>query len=610
MPKIRLLEQSAIDKIAAGEVVERPASVVKELVENAIDAGASAVTVEIKDGGISFIRITDNGCGIDKDEISMAFLRHSTSKIQTAEDLARVSSLGFRGEALSSIAAVSKIELITRPASSMMGTRFLMEGSKEVKSEDVGAPEGTTFLVRDLFYNTPARQKFLKTPQTEASYISDFMERLALSRPDISFQFIVNGQPKLTTSGNGELKEVVYRVYGRDIAANLIEVHAQNESMTIDGFLGKPLISRGNRNFESCFINGRYIRSNLLAKAVEDAYRLHLMQRQYPFAVLNLKIDTSLIDVNVHPAKMELRFSNGREVYEFVTETVSEHLSHRELIPEASVGPEPAKKSKKSGAKEQKNMPLPEPFEKKRRSRLREESANAVMTTPDDKTVTEKMIPKPPEGEQLTLRETFAYEKQFLERESRASHRIIGQLFDTYWLIEFEDKLFIIDQHAAHEKVLFERMMRDFERKEFTSQQLSPPMVVSLNMAEEGLLKKYQEEFKRLGYEITPFGGKEYAVCAVPGNLYGLNEKHIFLEMLDALTEEGGAKTGDAVIEKIASMSCKAAVKGNQRLSRAEVEKLIEELLSCENPYQCPHGRPTIISMTRYELEKKFKRIV
>lgn len=601
MAEIHLLEQSTIDKIAAGEVVERPASVVKELVENAIDAQATAITVEIKEGGISFIRITDNGCGIPKEEIALAFLRHSTSKIRSVEDLVTVTSLGFRGEALSSIAAVSQVELITKTQEALLGCRYVIEGSEEKSLEEIGAPNGTTFLVRNLFYNTPARQKFLKTPQTEASHISSLMEHLALSHPDISFRFIVNGQTKLSTSGNGKQKEIIYHIYGRDIAANLIEIHQNYENISIDGFLGKPIISRGNRNFETFFINGRYIKSQLISKAIEDAYKNHLMQHQYPFTVLNITVNTELLDVNVHPTKMELRFDNGPEIYKNIQQTVAEGLTHRDFIPEVILteNEEPLKPSPK---------PLPKP-------------------SPEPSVQRKESVPKPPEPfetvrireleqrttappKQLKIEESSVYEQHFLEEASKPKHRIIGQVFSTYWLVEFDEKLFIIDQHAAHEKVLFERMMRNFRKKEFTSQQISPPMVISLNMREEELLQKFLPEFQRLGYQIESFGGSEYSICAVPANLYQINEKHLFLEMLDDLSEETGLKTSDAILEKVASMSCKAAVKGNQRLSLAEMDYLIGELLECENPYQCPHGRPTIISMTKYELEKKFKRIV
>ena len=636
--QISVLDQSTIDKIAAGEVVERPSSVVKELVENAIDAGASAITVEIKEGGTTFIRITDNGAGIDKEQVPLAFLRHATSKIRKVEDLSLISSLGFRGEALSSIAAVSRVELITKPHEQLIGVRYQIEGGMEKGMEEIGAPDGTTFLIRDLFYNTPARAKFLKTPTTEAGYISSFIEQLALSHPHISFKYMQNGQTKLHTSGNNNLKEAIYQIYGRDITRELIEIHTKDrdETIRIDGFIGKPVISRGNRNFENYFINGRYIKSGLIAKAIEDGYKSYMMQHKYPFTLFYVQMDGEAVDVNVHPTKMELRFSDGKGVYEFLYESLKEALEHKEFIPEVSV--EDQDSLKKSQTTTQPRVKAPEPFETKRvekeqnrseqskennkdrilpeqekgtseqEQKLSEQTKAIPDETPDkEKAVMENL---PLTGEQLTLREMPEYGGQFLTQEAKAKHRIIGQVFDTYWLGQFEDKLFIIDQHAAHEKVLFERTMASLEKKEYTSQQLSPPMVVSLNMREEQLLKKYLSEFERLGYEIESFGGKEYAVCAVPGNLYYLNQQQLFIEMLDSLNEESGAKTSDAIIEKIATMSCKAAVKGNQHLQKAEMEHLIEELLNCENPYQCPHGRPTIISMSRYELEKKFKRIV
>jgi len=592
MPGIHLLEQSTIDKIAAGEVVERPSSVVKELVENAIDAKATAITVEIKNGGISLIRITDNGCGISKGEISMAFLRHSTSKIRSVEDLVTITSLGFRGEALSSIAAVAQVELITKPQEDLTGCRYLIEGSEEKSLEEIGAPNGTTFLIKNLFYNTPARQKFLKTPQTEASYISSLMEHLALSHPDISFRFIVNGQIKLNTSGNGNQKEIIYHIYGREIAANLVEIHNEEHGIKVDGFIGKPIISRGNRNFENYFINGRYIKSSLILKAIEDAYKNHLMQHQYPFTVLNINIEADQLDINVHPTKMELRFSNGAQIYQFLSNAVIDALTHKDFIPNVSLEPE-AKEVKISSQ----TIKKIEPFEV---NRIRKQE---VKSYPND-------IQEKAQIQQLTLQEAPVYEQHFLEEASKPLHRIIGQIFDTYWLVEFEEKLFIIDQHAAHEKVLFEKMMYALKEKEFTSQQLSPPLVVSLTMREEELLNKYYDQFLQLGYQIESFGGKEYSICAVPANLYNINKQSLFVEMLDELSEETGLKTSDIVLNKIASMSCKAAVKGNQRLSFKEMEHLIDELLQCENPYQCPHGRPTIISMSKYELEKKFKRIL
>lgn len=612
MPEIALLSQETIDKIAAGEVIERPSSVVKELVENAIDAGANAVTVEIKDGGISFIRITDNGCGIEKEQIPLAFLRHSTSKIKSVEDLLAVSSLGFRGEALSSIAAVAQVELITKPAGALMGVRYVIEGSKEKSVEEIGAPDGTTFLVRNIFYNTPARRKFLKTAQTEGSYISDLMERMALSHPNVAFKFISNNQTRLQTSGNGNIKEIIYHVYGRDIAAALMEIDGGNEEIKIRGFIGKPIVTRGNRNFENYFINGRYIKSKVISKGIEDAYKNFLMQHQYPFTVLYLDMDGKLLDVNVHPAKMELRFQNGEAVYDCLLETVKQALYHKDLIPKVPVTEE--KIQKKPAVIQH----APEPFEK---SRLPErpkpvpiQEKPIVERKPETlpKTTEETVVAQKIEQtvHQMTLAEDVTYGAEFLKEDTKAKRKIIGQLFETYWLIEFEDKLFIIDQHAAHEKVLYEKTMAMLKTKEFSSQQLSPPTILSLTMQEEEILKKYLNEFEKLGYVVEHFGGREYAVCAVPANLFGVDVRQLFMEMLGDLEKVSGKMTPDIILSRVASMSCKAAIKGNQQITKEEMEQLFDDLMKLENPYNCPHGRPTIISMSKYEIEKKFKRIV
>lgn len=676
MAHIELLDQSTIDKIAAGEVVERPASVVKELVENAIDAGASAITVEIKEGGTSLIRITDNGCGIPKEETQVAFLRHSTSKIKHVEDLLTVSSLGFRGEALSSIAAVSSVELITKTKESFTGVRYLVDGGKEISLEEIGAPEGTTFLVRKLFYNTPARRKFLKSPATEAGYINDLVERLALSHPDISFKFINNNQTKLHTSGNTVQKDIIYHVFGREIAGNLIEVNAQRQGIKISGFIGKPVIARGNRNYENYFINGRYVKSSLLAKAIEEGYKTFMMQHKYPFTVLQFEMDGNLLDVNVHPTKMELRFSNQEEIYYFVVETIKNALAGRELIPEVSFVP------KKEEPPKQKPIPVPEPFERRRLEkekwgRFLEESSHTERTVPNlvpqkdaNKSNEPNFLESKVEGKDLVKEQPLSYqvkstqscisslaplqtegipreeekgtnssfvekemnsqkegnadgqqlssaaqqlnlfEEKMLSKEARQDYQIIGQLFDTYWIVQFRDKYYIIDQHAAHEKVLYEQMTQSLAHKEFTSQVISPPIILTLTMQEEVLLKQYQKNFEEIGFEIEPFGGKEYSIRAVPDNLFGIAQKELFLEMLDGLADQIGTLNADTISEKIASMSCKAAVKGNNRLTRKEAEALIDKLLTLENPYNCPHGRPTIIAMTKYELEKKFKRIV
>lgn len=618
MPNIAILNQETIDKIAAGEVVERPCSVVKELVENAIDAGSTAITVEIKEGGISFIRITDNGCGIERDQVAVAFYRHSTSKIRSAEDLLTVKSLGFRGEALSSISAVARVELITKTYDELTGTRYVIEGSKELSNEEIGAPDGTTFIVKDLFYNVPARRKFLKTAQTEGSYISDMVEKLALSHPDISFKFINNNQTKLHTSGNGNRKDIIYHIFGREISSSLLEVKHECEYFKVEGFIGKPVITRGNRNYENYFINGRYVKSNILSRAIEEAYKSFLMQHQYPFTVLYFTFFSEL-DVNVHPTKMELRFDNNNEIYVELCDTIYAILSHKEMIPEVPVGSTPAPKKIVHEYKE----PIPEPFEKRRINEVRAAESRSVYGQSVTSTVKNYSATEPaakaPEtstayepahvvtGTQQTLGD---YDKVFLTESAKKQFSIIGQLFKTYWLIEFEDKLYIIDQHAAHEKVLYEKTMARLANKDFTSQRISPPIVMTLDARESEMLEKYRPQIEQFGYEVEHFGGKEYMISAIPDNLFNIDMKDLFIEMLDDFSNSTGRQTPDIITEKVASMSCKAAVKGNDKLTLPEINKLIDELLSLDNPYNCPHGRPTIISMSKYEIEKKFKRIV
>lgn len=618
MPNIAILNQETIDKIAAGEVVERPCSVVKELVENAIDAGSTAITVEIKEGGISFIRITDNGCGIERDQVAVAFYRHSTSKIRSAEDLLTVKSLGFRGEALSSISAVARVELITKTYDELTGTRYVIEGSKELSNEEIGAPDGTTFIVKDLFYNVPARRKFLKTAQTEGSYISDMVEKLALSHPDISFKFINNNQTKLHTSGNGNRKDIIYHIFGREISSSLLEVKHECEYFKVEGFIGKPVITRGNRNYENYFINGRYVKSNILSRAIEEAYKNFLMQHQYPFTVLYFTFFSEL-DVNVHPTKMELRFDNNNEIYVELCDTIYAILSHKEMIPEVPVDSTPAPKKIVHEYKE----PIPEPFEKRRINEVRAAESRSVYGQSVTSTVKNYSATEPaakaPEtstayepahvvtGTQQTLGD---YDKVFLTESAKKQFSIIGQLFKTYWLIEFEDKLYIIDQHAAHEKVLYEKTMARLANKDFTSQRISPPIVMTLDARECEMLEKYRPQIEQFGYEVEHFGGKEYMISAIPDNLFNIDMKDLFIEMLDDFSNATGRQTPDIVTEKVASMSCKAAVKGNDKLTLPEINKLIDELLSLDNPYNCPHGRPTIISMSKYEIEKKFKRIV
>lgn len=651
MRKIAVLDQNTIDKIAAGEVVERPASVVKELVENAVDAGATAITVEIKEGGISFIRVTDNGGGIEKEQVPLAFLRHATSKIEKVEDLLQISSLGFRGEALSSISAVSQMEVITKTPEALTGVRYVIEGGREKALEEVGAPNGTTMLVRNLFFNTPARGKFLKTAMTEAGYVSGYMEQLALSHQDISFKYMVNGQTKLHTSGNSNLKDVIYGIYGRDITRELVPVAFERPGISIEGFIGKPVIARGNRNFENYYINGRYVKSKILMKAIEEAYKPYMMQHKYPFVCLHYDIEGEEIDVNVHPTKMEVRFQNQGAVYNATYDMITAALSHREMIPEVEL-------EKRTEPKQEKTAP-PEPFEtgykqqaKKWESSIKEAKAPYVaadlkpaiqkpsipvpsvpqtglqpaMAEPARKaatvkselpgsvrpqtevhtpTVSEKPSVSPEKPVQMEL-----FDDRLLSKKARLHHRIIGQLFETYWLVEYDNKFYIIDQHAAHEKVLYERFMKEFANREIVTQMVSPPQVISLNLQEDLLLKTHMELFKRFGFEISEFGGREYSIHGVPANLYGISVQNFFVELLDSLENENARQPLDILTGRIATAACKAAVKGNNTLSVQEADKLIDELLGLDNPYHCPHGRPTIISMTKYELEKKFKRIV
>lgn len=760
MAIIHILDSETIDKIAAGEVVERPSSVVKELVENAVDAGASAVTVEARDGGIEFIRVTDNGCGMEAGQLRTAFLRHATSKIESASDLTRISSLGFRGEALSSIAAVAKAEVITRTSGSITGSRIQLEGAREIAFDEIGAPEGTTFLVRNLFFNTPVRRKFLKQPATEGGYIADLMEHLALSRPDISFRLVLNGQMKFHTSGNGDLKEVIYRIYGRDVANALIPIQAQQNGVRVEGYLGKPVQVRSNRNFEIYFINGRFIRSNVVARAVEEGYKEYLMQHKFPLCVLHIAMDPDRVDVNVHPTKMDVRFSDAMGFCRFLTDAVRQTLQSREMIPEALLSTERKLRTAQTAERrEREKQSVPEPFETKRSEAYRvaeearytaeqprkkeflhnpvwervkggnkedgnpaEDLQNGPVTAENsqgagrrgqetlenspeagqsgqetawngpetawDRQGTERngqwaagngpeaaedfftetseiaedqlsseggsypkqepsaellqgfgetnpnlaeqpgasrQIPEeqkidalqsPEEGnsseygrlqesEQLNL-----FEEKILTRDNRSRFRIIGQVFETYWLIEFEEKLLMIDQHAAHEKVNYERLMKRYREKNILSQGLLPPIIVSLSGQEESVLREHLETFAALGFEVEAFGGSEYALRSVPVDLYGCNEREMFLEVLDSLLDGTGFGSIRVIEEKIASMSCKAAVKGNQVLSVQEAETLIDELLTLDNPYNCPHGRPTIIAMTKAEMERKFKRIV
>ena len=716
---IKVLDQNTINKIAAGEVIEKPSSVIKELVENSIDSGATAVTVEVKGGGLSFLRVTDNGAGIKKDEVKLAFLRHATSKLVTVEDLLRISSLGFRGEALASIAAVAQVEMITKTADDVTGLRYQIHGGKEISSEEIGAPGGTTIIVRNLFYNTPARKKFMKTDATETSYIYDLMCRICMSHPEISFKFIANGTDKLFTSGNGKLRDIIYHIYGRDITSNLLEINAENDYMKISGYIARPCISRGNRSFEGYYVNHRYIKSAVLTKAIEDAFRTFVMIHKFPFTEINFQVRPDLLDVNVHPTKMELKFANSQDIYSFTYNAIRETLLFKELIPDVAPGKDP----KPETFKQRDVGNAPEAFENKRREEIvRAEERTVPQSQPEQlrpaepqsqpeqlrsaetQTSPQQLCPIEPQTSSQPVRpvieiidetsssnnkgsdvidnnktekpagnyiyadrnndleraivqnrnvvnESPAYtapaparpsvtaatqdstvsaasdaayieeagkkyvqqdmfQEKFLTKEARAKHRLIGQLFKTYWLIEYDGKFFIMDQHAAHEKVKYEELMENYKNKKIYSQYLMPPAVVTLSAAEIEFLHENMEMFEALGYQIENFGGREFKLNAVPDNLFGLDGRELFIDFIADASSSAKKVTIDTFIHKLSTMACKAAIKGNTEISFKEADALIDQLLKLENPYTCPHGRPTVISMTESEIEKKFKRIV
>lgn len=594
MKNINILDSNTIDKIAAGEVVERPSAVVKELVENSIDANADAVTIEIKDGGISFIRITDNGEGIDRSQVKKAFMRHATSKIKSIEDLISVTSLGFRGEALSSISAVGKVEFLTKTKTDFIGTRYVVEGGRECVFEDAGIPDGTTIIVRDLFFNVPARKKFLKSPSSEGNNITELIEHMILSHPNISFKYIYNGNVKLQSSGKNDIKSCIYNVYGRDIANGLIEVKSIRDDISIHGFIGKPELARATRNFEIYFVNNRFIKSTLIDRALEEAYKDYLMLHKYPTVFLYFEIPSHLIDVNVHPTKREIRFFEGEALKCYIVDVIKNALINKELIKEIV-----EEHHEKPSVKESEINK--EPFETI--NHIIESSYNNYYSSEIEKEDESADIND--KNEQLTL-----FDDKFISEESIKKHRIIGQLFNTYWLIEFENKLFIVDQHAAHEKVNYERLIKKLRNNENCSQNIYPPIVVSLSNAEAQYVTKYNENFLNVGFTIEHFGGLDYTISTVPMELLSQNPADYFHEMLDELMEGKNSKETETVNLKIATMACKASVKGNMHLSVFEADKLISELLTLENPYNCPHGRPTIISFSKYEIEKMFKRIV
>jgi len=644
---INILDKDTIDKIAAGEVVERPASIVKELLENSIDAGSSLVTVEIKNGGIDLIRITDNGCGIASSEVKKAFLRHATSKIVSDKDLISIKSLGFRGEALSSIAAVSRCEMITKTRDELTGVRYYIEGGTEVEYEEIGAPDGTSIIIRDIFYNTPARRKFLKTASTEGAHISELVEKLAMANTEIAFKFISNGQIKLQTNGSGNLKDIVYQLYGKEISKALCNVDYEKNGIKIRGVVARPEVTRSSRSLENIFVNGRYIKDNIISKAVEDGFGDRLMQHQYPFCALNF--DLNGVDVNVHPRKMEVRFSDRNFVYDNTKEAVEEIFTTQSAVREVPVG--------KTSNEKKVFVNTPEPFENKRRdmseipeevlqnkyedvkkdtlhstgsddeikwrvpkenmynpkddmSFIKDENTKRVYSDINDlsnKSIKEVNIGNIDDANPNGVKPS---QLSFFESESKKYMKVIGQVFDTYWIVQLENEMYIIDQHAAHEKVMYERLLKESKANKLSSQMINPPIIVTLTDLEQNVLKEHMDEFRGIGFDIEEFGGKEYKINAIPNIFPSIPKAELFNEMLSDSTNYDVISPSELILAKVASMSCKAAIKGNMRISLLEANELFDELLSLDNPYNCPHGRPTVIKMTKQEIEKKFKRIV
>lgn len=665
MSKIHILDNSLINKIAAGEVVERPASVVKELMENSIDAGADSISVEIQNGGINLIRITDNGKGIPSDQIETAFLRHATSKLETFEDLNNILTLGFRGEALSSIASVAQVEMITMTADDDIGTKIKIEGGNIIDKTAYAAKKGTVFTVKNLFFNTPARRKFLKKPAVESGYVSDAIYRIALGHPEVSIKFINNGNTVFQTnsSGNIDIKNAVIYIYGNDMAQSLLPVSVEKDGYSIKGYIGKPELNRGNRNYENFFIHGRYIKSKLISQAVEDAYKGRLMVGKFPVFMLNMTVPPSTVDVNVHPTKLEARFQNENFIYDLLYNAVADTLKKAVLIPSVTwdnekkktdllkpsefntaveeniikkdsteektvekavaeeqaviekktISEKPTQQTANTTSKQDNDEPVivREPHSKAEMANF-SHKMNEVLSAiyPEKeakKSVSEDNI-KPVEQKhiQQTFIETEEPKKNFF-----SNYKIVGQLFNTYWIIEQGNSMYMIDQHAAHERALYEEFVEKVKSddKPVVSQLLLQPLAISVTPRETALIEDNRELLESFGFELENFGVGAYALRAVPYILKKPSGAGFFMEILDELEAHPISTAYDVRLDAIATISCKAAVKANDRLSFSEAKELVEHILKLENPFSCPHGRPTIIEMSKYELEKKFKRI-
>lgn len=652
MGDIVLLDDLTINKIAAGEVIERPANVVKELVENSIDAGATSISVDIENGGITYIRITDNGKGIAPDDVEMAFERHATSKIRSANDLIRVSTMGFRGEALASIASIAKVELITKTKNNDVGTRIVVEGGKIIEREECGAPNGTSITIRELFFNTPVRYKFLKKDFTEGGYIEDAVSRISLIHPEISFRMTNNKKEIIRTSGNGDMQSVVYSIYGKDIAQNLVDANLEYEGIKVTGVVGKPEIARSNRSNQLFYINGRFIKDKILSAATEEAYRTLIPHGKFGFCIINVEMNPELVDVNVHPAKLEVRFSEEGKVFKAVNAAIKNALLKQDITKDSSVTDDEATnhetveenviEKKKNGLfdifrsksnvvdfpKKEESIKQAETLNDKSEEYIADDPKSMVIEVterPQDKRtfsnveddlietsedteeieteVSEEMIERKP---QKNLFENIAIVE---EKADVPEYKILGVAFKTYILLELEDDVYILDQHAAHERVLYEKVKQNFYKDGGKDiQMLLLPDILELSKKDMRTVRDNMELFEQSGFMLEEFGDNTIKVTGVPIICFDMDTKDLFMDIIDGIDFTNRTTKQDVEEKFIATVACKAAVKANMSLEESEIRALLDQLLVLDNPFTCPHGRPTAIRITKTEIEKKFGR--
>ncbi|AGB40927.1 DNA mismatch repair protein MutL [Halobacteroides halobius DSM 5150] len=610
MGQIQILSKEVANKIAAGEVVERPASVVKELVENSIDAGSSKIEVKVKNGGKDLIQIIDNGVGLAEDEVKLAFQRHATSKISRANDLFTLRTLGFRGEALPSIAAVSKVEMISKTEDSLSGTRLQIVGGEVKARESCGCRKGTNIIVRDLFFNTPVRYKYLKQTSTEIGHISDIINRLSLAYPKISFSLMHNDRQIVETTGNGNLLDVIFNIYGRDVAKEMIEVDYQDNYMQLTGYISKPTITRSSRRHQSYFVNDRFIKSGLMSKAVKEAYHTLLTIDRYPIVVLKLKLNPVHVDVNIHPTKLQAKFSRGNVVYELVKDGVSKAIKESDLVPKLKL-----EENDKQQKINQKKKVKKEEF---KQDELNLKTSNTNNTKPNTGNVSSRDTKKE-RAEKID--KLFRVDQPQVENNNKKSKIkeeadnyndkfnlvALGQIHQTYIVAQGQDGMYIIDQHAAHERIIYDQLLSKFKKQEIQIQELLVPLQLDLTYQEVQLLKERKERLEGLGFNLEEFGESSYLVRGVPIQLYNLDDKQLILDSIDNLLAQEVTENYQLVEGFITMMACKTAIKGGDKLSTTEMNHLLGQIKEYDVT-NCPHGRPVMMHLGKKELEKKFKR--